>query len=524
VPAPPSAAIARQGVTVYHHGKVYTAAPGKRYAEALAVSGARIVRVGKSDDLLREFPGARRVNLKNRTLIPGINDAHYHNLPLPSATRLFKADPPLDPSKVEIGAAIAAEARKNPGRWIIVDVGINAAEDSTVDRGFLDAIAPASPVYLKAFYGHGHVINSKAIEALRIPEDVVDPVGGHFGRTKAGRLDGRVFEYAQWITARALLKLASDEDIIAGQNEDFGPALHFGITSMQNMSWSPADRYLRLAASNPHLPRLRWINWPLSVDEVLLPVERSVNGSTVSTGGIKWILDGSPLERGAAQTVAYADDPRAFGRLNFTLSQVVGFVRAARSAKQQILLHAVGSASTEEALTAFEQIPPEERSLLRPRIEHGDFLQPEQDEQLKRLSVTVVQNPTHFFSVELLVRRFGPERRAMRLASIIHAGVHVAFGSDGPLNPFLNIMMAITNPYRPSEAITREEAVDAYTRESAYAELAEAERGTLEAGKLADFAVLSQDIFTCPVLALPGTWSVLTIVGGKVLSGAESDL
>jgi predicted amidohydrolase YtcJ len=85
------------------------------------------------------------------------------------------------------------------------------------------------------------------------------------------------------------------------------------------------------------------------------------------------------------------------------------------------------------------------------------------------------------------------------------------------MNPFLNIMFAVTDPTNPTEAITREQAVYAYTVGSAYAEFAEQDKGMLTAGKLADIAVLSQDPFSVPVPDLPKTHSVLTIVGGKVV-------
>jgi predicted amidohydrolase YtcJ len=105
---------------------------------------------------------------------------------------------------------------------------------------------------------------------------------------------------------------------------------------------------------------------------------------------------------------------------------------------------------------------------------------------------------------------------------LIEVGIPVALGSDGPTNPFLNIMFASLHTSRRSEAITREQAVVAYTLTSAYAEFAEKDKGSITAGKLADLAVLSQDIFTVPVPEMPKTESVLTMVGGKTVydSGA----
>ena len=97
----------------------------------------------------------------------------------------------------------------------------------------------------------------------------------------------------------------------------------------------------------------------------------------------------------------------------------------------------------------------------------------------------------------------------------------MALGSDGPLNPFLNIMLAASHPGNPKEAITREQAIIAYTLTSAYAEFAEKDKGSLEPGKLADLAVLSQDIIKVSAGDLPKTESVLTMVGGKVVYDAK---
>jgi predicted amidohydrolase YtcJ len=105
---------------------------------------------------------------------------------------------------------------------------------------------------------------------------------------------------------------------------------------------------------------------------------------------------------------------------------------------------------------------------------------------------------------------------------LLAAGIPVALGSDGPMNPYLNIMLASLHPNRPSEAITREQAVIAYTLTSAYAEFAEKDKGSLEPGKLADLAVLSQDIFTVDASDLPKTESVLTMVGGKIVYDANA--
>ena len=109
----------------------------------------------------------------------------------------------------------------------------------------------------------------------------------------------------------------------------------------------------------------------------------------------------------------------------------------------------------------------------------------------------------------------------MAMKTLLQKGIPLGIGSDGPFKPFLNIMYAVTHPRRPSEAITRQEAVIAYTATNAYAEFEEQDKGTLTVGKVADLAVLSQDIFEIPVQELIQTKSVLTMVNGKIVYDAR---
>jgi hypothetical protein len=136
-----------------------------------------------------------------------------------------------------------------------------------------------------------------------------------------------------------------------------------------------------------------------------------------------------------------------------------------------------------------------------------------------RMGVTLVQNPSHFTIGEIVQARVGAERaqRMFQVKAAVAAGVPFALGSDGPMNPFLNIMFAATNAANPSQALTVQQALTAYTAGSAAAELAESEKGTLKPGMLADFALLSQDIFKVARPELPKTVSVLTVVNGRVV-------
>jgi hypothetical protein len=151
----------------------------------------------------------------------------------------------------------------------------------------------------------------------------------------------------------------------------------------------------------------------------------------------------------------------------------------------------------------------------RVRFEHGDSIFPDLYGRIKDHGIVVVQNPSHFMALGR------PDRPAFDLSqplkSLLAAGIPVALGSDGPTNPYLNILFATIHADHPSERITREQAVIAYTLTSAYAEFMEQDKGSVAVGTLADLAVLSQDIFTVPPPELPKTRAVLTLVGGKIV-------
>jgi len=267
--------------------------------------------------------------------------------------------------------------------------------------------------------------------------------------------------------------------------------------------------------------RLRLIRFPTSIGRDVREGSKvpARPAGFLAVSGTKWILDGTPVERLAAMREAYADRPGWSGRLNFDEAALRSILKEGKAGRERLVLHAVGDRTIDVLLALLEEAGGEAVwRPLRPRIEHGDGLRTEHFDRVRRLGIVVVQNPSHFTLDKLFAQRYGAERvaRWMPLQSLLKAGIPVALGSDGPLNPYLNMMFAVTHPANPPEALTREQAVTAYTRGSAYAEFAEKEKGTLAPGMLADLAVLSQDIFTVPVEELPKTESVLTIVGGEV--------
>ena len=306
-------------------------------------------------------------------------------------------------------------------------------------------------------------------------------------------------------------------------------AIGFGITSMQIMSSMPVDRFAKLLVKADLPIRVRAIPFAMTspakrdLSEFQMLSKLNFPNSKVKASGIKWVLDGTPYERGAVLREPYNDRPDWRGRLNFPESEIPEMVRESLRLKQQILFHCAGDRAAELVLDALETVGAGKIDWRqkRVRIEHGDGVSGDLIERAKKLGVVVVQNPTHFSIVETIYARYSPQTKFFTARSLIDAGIPFALGSDGAMNPYLNIMLAALNPARPGEAITREQAVKAYTFYSAYAEFGEQEKGSLTKGKLADVTVLSQDIFTAPVPELPKTQSILTIVGGKIVYDAK---
>jgi predicted amidohydrolase YtcJ len=191
-------------------------------------------------------------------------------------------------------------------------------------------------------------------------------------------------------------------------------------------------------------------------------------------------------------------------------------LRRALASPRQLALHVVGDAETDRLLALMQELaPPEVWRTKRVRLEHGDGIRPDTLARVAQLGLVVVQNPTHF--PPPLPGGGGPH--AM-LASLARGGVALALGSDGSEeeeNPFLNIMLACTYAAAPGEALSREEALFAYTAGGAHAERAEQTTGRLKPGLAATLAVLSQDVLTVPAAALPATRSVLTLIDGVVV-------
>jgi predicted amidohydrolase YtcJ len=513
------------------NGKIFTNDTAQPYVQALAISGERILATGDSAKIRAlAGPHTRQLDLAGRTVIPGINDAHDHiELDPPHVVRLNLNT--LDPTWNQLKDAIAAAAAKAPkGTFIFADIGPLVYHDTAVARNALDQLAPEHPVILTTLTGHAAILNSLALAQCGIREDWPDPLGGRYERSADGKLTGVLREYAVLQLTRRLALMPSDAEAITQLRDLFVQCVKFGITSLQDMSDAlPPDRAVKLFEATPTPIRIRIMRMPGTTPagrDTLegLSVPRHPS-PLITVSGTKWMLDGVPLENTftprenpsvpAGQSLDYGARHLP---LTFSEKEMQAMLRESLADGDQMMFHVSGYLSAAAMLNAMQATGGQQVwDGKRVRFEHGDGLFPDLIPLAKEFGIVVVQNPTHFETGLL----FGPTRVTYKevqpFFSLLAAGIPLALGSDGPLNPYLNIMLATMDPGRPTEAITREQAVTSYTLTSAYAEFAEKDKGSLVPGKLADLAVLSQDIFQVPASDLPKTESVLTMVGGKIV-------
>jgi predicted amidohydrolase YtcJ len=520
---------------VLYNGKIVTEDPARPEASALAISGERIVAVG-DDATVRRLAGAstRSIDLGGRTVVPGINDAHAHLGVEPANTvelELSGANPDWQTLKSVLAATVT---QLPPGTPITATIGTTIFGDLKVYRDTLDEVAPKHPVMLSTFDGHAMILNSAALSNLGIGENVRDPLGGRYERSAKGRLTGVVREYAANNAMRQLAGQVPDADAAAILHRQLVKLAKYGVTTVQVLPFDMSpERMVRLLDQSPVPIRVRVTRMnstgPTGRDLVEGHGVPEHPAQLVTVGGTKWMLDGVVFE--GSLTTRDATTGNLATQSAHTLSglpllfdrrELVSMLQESIHDNSQLEVHVFGRPAAAAMLDAMEQAGGAKvwRSR-RVRFEHGDGLTPDLLKRVAALGVVVSQQGTHLGAVEIDTS-FGPAfaaqvraKKQQLLRSLLEAGIPLALGSDGSFNPYLGILVASLHPDHPDEAISRAQALAAYTLGSAYAEFTESDKGSLEPGKLADLAVLSQDIFSVPSSELPKTSSVLTLVGGR---------
>jgi predicted amidohydrolase YtcJ len=534
------------------HGHIYTGNPKSPWAQALSITGTRIDAVGSDAEILRlQQPKTEIIDLHGRTVIPGISDSHIHMWFGSIALRGINLSTPGDSITPDAPDAlvekIKAFAAAHPGEKVLFGrADFSSTPPATPSHELLDRAVPDRPLIIHNTSEHALWLNAKALALAGISDKpVADPAEEKFViRDASGHPSGVLLESAMAIAERAVFPLFSSDEKLALLRDGAHYLNRYGITSITNATGNLAEIELYAALRDRGQLTVRTRNsfGAVAVNHHLTPdflasLEKArtlYHDDWVSANLVKFFADGGT---GMFPPLTY--EPAEYKNLVLELDKR-GF---------QIMTHVLRADSAHMVLDAYEALErqngPRDRRL---RIEHADVLLDEDLPRFAKLNVIASMQPTFCCSDNGGNTDPFDKTPSDRWQSLLQSGTTLAFGSDWPCtwppDPFVSVQEAVTRQvwrdpvtsallggyvdgagqggaistlqvYVPDERITVAQAIDAYTRGSAYARMSEDRLGTLEPGKEADLAVLSQDIFSAPHDDIAKTKVLATMVAGK---------
>jgi predicted amidohydrolase YtcJ len=511
-----AAGASREPTLAILNARVWTGDPLRPRAQAVAVAGDRIAAVG-SDAEIRTLlvPSTRVIDAHDKTVLPGLIDAHFHVLDLterqPPLTLRFVA---TKSEFVRLVAEAAAEA--SPGSWLLGEGWDERKWGGALpSKDWIDPVTPRNPVWLTRVAGGAGVANSLALAAAGIGGSPADPprsgvLCDRFGRP-TGLIRGGPMRLLDDVLVGPLRPGAERDAIQVMQS-----LLRLGVTSVHHSGNWKELLILDGLRRQDRLPVRVYAAVPLPSWERLrdFVAERGRGDGWLRWTGLKlfrhtWTSEPSPVRNGKLDR--YAVQPSA--------EEAYEWFAGASRADLQIMVHAGGI----EHLRFFDRLRTQQK-LADPRfrIEHAHDVSPDERALYVRAGVIASVQPTLLWHIDARTKAGAPPpRHLFPCRELLEAGVRIAFGTDAitasPLtSPFRSIRLALQHPGPDGRTLTLEECLRAHTADAAFAEFAEAEKGTIEPGKLADLVVLDRDLFATAVAALDATEVIVTVVGGQI--------
>lgn len=526
---------------VFINGKIFTADARSTVVQAFAVKDDHFVAAG-TNEAIRAYQGptTKIVDLQGRLVVPGLADGHFHN---------EGGGPGIDLSQVrtlaDLLSAVATAAKNaNPGDLILSNADWHEAqlkEKRLPLARELDAAAPKNPVVLVRG-GHSMILNTVALRKFNITRDTQAPEGGVIRKGADGEPTGELFDNAKKLVEVPRPKPVSLDDVLATQTK----LNAYGITAVRvpgaykgNML---ADYKLIKEARDKGLLTLRY--------SILLPgfgtrdpgkirqlidtwgVKQDEGDDWVRVWGIKLLVDGG-FEGGhmsAPYEEPYGEGGKYAGVTVVPPDDFTAVVKEAHRLGWRVTTHAVGDAALDEVLDAYEAAN-SERPITGERwaIEHAFLAGPSEIERMKKLGLILAVQDHLYLAAPALEKYWGRARadRVTPLKTYLDNDLLVVGGTDSPVvpfNPFWAMYHFLTRDtiaggvYGPAERVTSRTTLLRLITIN-YAKLIgeESTKGSIEPGKLADFAILSEDILSVPAQSIRDTKALATYVGGKLV-------
>ncbi len=486
--------------------------------DAILVEGDRIAAVGDGDELLLRAPDAMRIDAHGGLVLPGFHDSHIHMLG--GGMTMVQVSLSEYTTLEDTVAAIGRWAKAHPeAAWILGrgwQYGI-VPKGQFPTRQTLDAVVPDRPVFVRSYDGHSGWANSKALSLAGITADTPDPEDGRIVREADGKTpQGSLLEGAMDLVWKVLPE-PNHATKLAALDKAVQHCLALGITSIDDIT-ADLDSFALYSEleQQGRLPIRVTISPPVEGDlDAYLELRRRYNSPYVRFGFLKGFLDGVIESKTAYMVEPYAGTDDEVGKPLIPADRLYTLVKAAHAKGFQVALHAIGDGAVRMALDVYERVNKEMPGTgLRHRIEHIEVIHADDLPRFAANNVVASMMPFHAnpFGEDagggVWSQNLGPERLKLSFPwrDLLDAQAHLAFGSDWPVmsaDPLAGLAVATTRQdedgkpeggWNAHQAITLKEAVDAYTRGSAYAIGREGELGRLAPGQLADFVVLDPKV------------------------------
>jgi predicted amidohydrolase YtcJ len=512
------------------NAKIYTVDSTFSIAQSMAIVDGRILEVGTTASITEKYWSLNMVDLEGKSVFPGFIDGHCHFLYY--GINQSYTDLTGTKSFYEVTEKIQNHVVSKTGGWVIAS-GWDQNDWEIKEfptKEALDKLFPSTPVFLERVDGHAALVNSKALEMCGITPQTI--VAGGEVQVVAGKCTGMLIDNAMILVKNKMptktKSFLQNATLLAQEH-----CLAVGLTSVQDAGLDVWEiQNLKLLDDNNKLKiRVYAMVMAGPKNYEYFSTNGVIYGERLHVNAFKYMADGALGSRGAGLIQPYSDNPDNYGLFNYTYDSLVAEAQKIYNIGFQMCTHAIGDSANRMVLDAYASVL-KGKNDLRWRIEHCQVVAKSDIKKFAAYSILPSIQATHCTSdMYWADERLGETRikSAYAYKSLLQQNGMVIGGSDFPvehINPLYGFYAAVARKdqqlfpkdgFQKDQALTRQEALKSMTIWAAYGAFEELEKGSLEAGKLADFVILDKDIMTIPEAELFGVKVLATYIGGDVV-------